>query len=257
MIRVSDISVYLKCPRKCYFIAKGYELTKEIRPSYIQHFILKELALSYESAFHNEDKLSFLNNELNRISEEIRFIYRSELSEIDDEILTNSVAEIRSYLENICSNLSKNNFYSFESIEVEPLLRSEKFGFSGSPNRLIKINNKVIPSIIKTGSMPEKGVWKGDRLQLTAYAFLVEETYENVVELGFVEYARWGYVREVKLKRYERRKVLQIRDKIEKIQKGFMPEKPKDAPCMYCGFNEMCETTSSLASRFFLRDIKN
>jgi len=232
----------------CYFVAKGHEL-KEIKP---KHLILKELALSYASALHNEDMIAFLKNELIRISKEIRFIYRAELSDIDDEMLANSVVEVCSYLESICSNLSENaDFYSFDVVEVEPLLRSEKFGLLGSPDKVIRINNELVPSIIKTGNMPEKGVWKSDRLQLTAYALLIEENYKNTVKLGYVEYARWGYVREVKLHRYERRKVLQIRNRIKRIQEGFMPERPKDAPCIYCGFSEICETKSTLASRFF------
>jgi len=53
------------------------------------------------------------------------------------------------------------------------------------------------------------------------------------------------------IKRHERRKVLQVRDKIRKIQDGFMPERPEDAPCEYCGFKEICDVKSTLASRFF------
>ena len=116
---------------------------------------------------------------------------------------------------------------------------------------MLKINESLVPSIIKTGNMPENGVWNRDRLQLTAYSILVEEKYNSIVEKGFVEYARWGIVRPVVIKRHERRKVLQVMDKIKKIQDGFMPERPKDAPCEYCGFDGICDVKSTLASRFF------
>jgi CRISPR-associated exonuclease Cas4 len=72
-----------------------------------------------------------------------------------------------------------------------------------------------------------------------------------VVTRGFVEYARWGKVREVTIKRHERRKVLQLRDRVRKIEEGFMPEKPVDAPCENCGFKGICDVKSTLASRFF------
>ncbi|MDD5474777.1 MAG: Dna2/Cas4 domain-containing protein [Candidatus Methanoperedens sp.] len=251
MIKVSDITVYQKCPRMCYFVSKGHSLVKEITPGYLERIILKELALTYGEAFNNDNTHSFLDNELNRISSEIRIIYRNELSGIDDNTLANSVSEVRSSLGNICSNLSSNgDFYTSESVN-ESLLQSEKFGLAGSPDRLIKIKDELLPSIIKTGNMPQNGVWQGDRLQLTAYAVLVEENHDSVVERGFVEYARWGRVREVLIKRHERRKVLQIRDRIKKIRGGFMPEKPKDAPCEYCGFTGMCDVKSTIASRFF------
>ncbi len=252
MIKVSDITVYLKCPRMCYFVNKGHSLINDITPGYLERIILKELAFAYGSAFNAEDTISTLNEELDRISTEIRIIYRNELTGIDGETLANSVSDVRSWLGNICSNLSSNDgFYANEFTQDEPLLCSEKFGLSGSPDRLIIINDCFVPSIIKTGSMPQNGVWHADRVQLTAYAVLVEEKYNSLVERGFVEYARWGKVREVVIKRHERRKVLQIRDKIKKIQSGVMPEKPKDAPCEYCGFTGMCDVKSTLASRFF------
>jgi len=252
MIRVSDLTLYLKCPRMCYFTNRGHNLIKDATPQYLERIIFKELALVYESAFNREDRLTILSDELNRISNEIRIIYRAELAGIDDDTLSNSVSNVRSCLEDICSNLPSNgDFYAIRSVEIEPLLHSPKFGLAGSPDKLVKIGDMLTPSIIKTGSMPENGVWQSDRLQLTAYAMLVEEKHNTVVEHGFVEYARWGKVREITIKRHERRKVLQIRDKIKKIQNGSMPERPEDAPCGFCGFKEMCEVKSTLASRFF------
>jgi len=71
------------------------------------------------------------------------------------------------------------------------------------------------------------------------------------VDKGFIEYARWGIVRPAVIKRHERRKVLQVMDKIKKINNGFMPERQKDAPCDYCGLKGICDVKSTLASRFF------
>ncbi len=250
MIRVSDITVYLKCPRMCYFVKKGHSLVNDITLGYIERIMLKELALTYGDALNAQDKLSFLGNSLDRISDEIRIIYRTEMSGIDARTLADSVSNVRSCLETICSNLASNDFYASEVVD-EPLLQSEKLGLSGSPDRLIKINGELFPSIIKTGNMPQNGVWSSDRLALTAYSILVEEKYNSSVEKGFVEYAHWGKVREVTIKRHERRKVLAIRDRIKKIHEGLMPEKPKDAPCEHCGFTDICDVKSTLASRFF------
>ncbi len=252
MIRVSDINVYLKCPRMCYFVNRGHDLVGNTTPGYLERLILKELALTYGSAYDNGDRLSILNTELDRISNEIRAVYPTELAGIDDDKLAGSVSNVRSCLENISLNLSTTgDFYVHKSIQFETLLHSGKFGLTGSPDKLIQIEGGIIPSIIKTGDMPENGVWHSDRLQLAAYAILAEERYNTVVERGFVEYARWGKIREVTIKRHERRKVLQIRDKIKKIQNGAMPEKPENPPCTYCNFNGICDVKSTLASRFF------
>lgn len=249
MIRVSDIMIYLKCPRMCYFMNRGHELMTDPTVEYVQRLLLKELALTYGQALNGGDTFSALNSELDRLSDEIRVIYRMELKKANDAILMEAVSGVRTGLGDICKNLSSEHYASI--CESEPLLRSEKFGLTGSPDKLITIRDEIAPSIIKTGAIPENGVWKSDRVQLTAYAILVEEIYNKVVTRGFVEYARWGCVREVSIKRHERRSVLLLREKVKKIQEGFMPEKPGDAPCERCGFKGICDVKSTLASRFF------
>ncbi|MCE8422702.1 MAG: Dna2/Cas4 domain-containing protein [Candidatus Methanoperedens sp.] len=252
MLRVSDINTYLKCPRICYFTHKGDKLIKTITSEYLQSLMIKELALTYGSVAGIEDKISILNNELDRIEREICIIYRNELLGIDDATIKEAVYSVRSCLREISLNLSSyTDFYSNGPVQVEPLLLSEKFGLTGSPHRLLMIDERMTPSIIKTGNIPENGVWQSDRLQLTAYSLLVEEKYDSAAERGFVEYARWGKVRQVTIRTNERRRVLQVIERIKKIQNGFMPEKPEKAPCESCGWIEICDVKSTLASRFF------
>lgn len=222
---------------------------KDATVEYIQRLLLKEMALIYGSALNEGNTLSALDHELDRLSDELRIIYRQELAEASDDVLKNAVSGVRTLLEGISSNLSSEHYS--RTCELEAALRSEKFGLTGTPDKLITIGDELTPSIIKTGAMPENGVWKSDRLQLTAYSILVEDIYNTVVTRGFVEYARWGKVREVTIKRHERRKVLQLRDRVRKIEEGLMPEKPVDAPCEHCGFTGICDVKSTLASRFF------
>lgn len=250
MIRVSDITAFNKCPRMCYFINHGHD--QIARVGFLEGLILKELALTYENAFESDDMQLFLTNELERISKEIRVICRNELRKVDDAVLEKSITDILPLIGAISSNLSLNSdFYSYEFIQEEPILYSDKFGISGRPDRLLRKNDRMAPSIIRTGNMPDNGVWSSERLALTAYSILVEEKYNSIVEKGFVEYARWGKVRQCVIKRHERRQVLRIRDMIKRIQDGFMPERPEDAPCEYCNFVGMCDVKSTLASRFF------
>ena len=105
MIKVSDITTYIKCPRMCYFMNRGHDLINEISSGYLERIILKELAFTYDSAVKSNDKLSFLKNELARISNEIRVIYPNELKSVDDETLAKSITDISCLLDTICSNL--------------------------------------------------------------------------------------------------------------------------------------------------------
>src|SRR3990172_3013532 len=103
MIKVSEITLYHRCPRMCYFVSRGDELTKNKSCEYVERMILKELALSYCSVYNSHDKL-----------------------------LTHSVSGVRSCLDNISLNLSSNrDFYANDSFQIEPVLRSEKFGLTG------------------------------------------------------------------------------------------------------------------------------
>jgi len=89
----------------CYFTSKGHDLFSDISGAYIERLILKELARTYENAFHNDDRRSFLDNELKKISDEIRVIYRNELEKVDDATLEKSIADVSPFIETISSNL--------------------------------------------------------------------------------------------------------------------------------------------------------
>lgn len=252
MIRVSDLTIYLKCPRMSYFTNKGNDLIQDVTSGYLESIILKELALTYGSIIDREDRLSLINMELDRILKDIRVIYRAELEDIDNLTLERAISSVRSCAGNISSNIEKHqDFYLINPVIMEQLLESSKIGLTGTPDKLIQTKDGMVPSIIKTGRIPDNGVWKNHRFQLTAYAILIEEIYGSNVAKGFVEYARYGIVREVKIKKHERRRILQVRERIKKIKQGFMPERPEDAPCETCGFNGKCDVRSSLASRLF------
>jgi CRISPR/Cas system-associated exonuclease Cas4 (RecB family) len=136
---------------------------------------------------------------------------------------------------------------------VEPLLYSAKHKLTGAPNKIIKIDEALAPSIVRLGKPPERGVWQRERLLLAAYALLIEEHYDTVVSRGFVEYLRYGVFREVVIRHRERRGVLQILRKIQKIYRSqVMPEMPDNAPCDTCRYDKVCRLTpDTLASKFF------
>jgi len=258
-VRVSDISNYLKCPRKVYYTYQGHEPIKTVTPSYVAALIIKEMAQDYAEVVTSEDMVSSLQSLLDMSAQQITTIYRDELSDIDPEIISQATSEVRSHLDEVMNGIQASMqtlgidrlLDIFTSIDVEPVLYSEKLHLSGSPDRLLMLDGCLTPSIIRTGKAPLSGVWKNDRLRLTALSILFEDKHDSTVVKGVVEYARYGIVREVPIRRADRRKVLTLAGRVRKIRDGRLPDRPDDAPCDYCGHVEHCQVTQTLASRFF------
>jgi CRISPR-associated exonuclease Cas4 len=170
---------------------------------------------------------------------------------INPQELGQAVQEVEALIPGMASGLA----YAISQIlpsEVEIDLRSERLGLSGRLDRLDRlIANGHIPSIIRTGFAPRDGVWKKDRLQMAGYAMLVEEKYGIRINEGVVEYPRSSLIRPVQIHSVDRSRVLRLRDRIQQIKEGRLPDRPEDAKCNGCEVRDRCETRVSLASKFF------
>lgn len=258
-IRVSDITNYLKCPRLVYYTYKEPGTGNALTSAYVESLLIKEMARSYAYVVRSGNMYDALLEFLEVAANQLTAIYREELRDINEEMLFEAFDTVRSYLEGIkCGILESVERLGADRLvelltshDTEPVLYSKKFGLSGSPDRLLMTDDVPGLSIIRTGRAPESGIWKDDRIRLTALSILVEEEYDCVVGSGTVEYARYGIVRNTKIKRSDRRKVLVLAGRIRKIRDGRLPHRPDDAPCDYCSYREICQVTPTLASRFF------
>ena len=111
-------------------------------------------------------------------------------------------------------------------------LRSDQLGLSGRLDRLVTDGH--VPSIIKTGFAPDDGVWKKDKLQLAGYAMLTEERYGGRIELGQVDHPRSGVIRTVQIHSVDRGRFIRIRNRVQQIKEGRLPERPDEARCIDC-----------------------
>ncbi len=258
-IRVSDITNYLKCPRQVYYTHNEPGTGNTITSSYIESLLIREMARYYADVVRSVDMDEALKELLDVAALQLTAIYREELKGIDEEMLSEAMEAVGAHLEGIKCGITESaeRFGSDRLVELltshdtEPVLYSKKFGLSGSPDRLLMADDGPGLSIIRTGRAPESGIWKNDRIRLTALSILVEEEYDCVVDSGTVEYARYGILRNTKVKRTDRRKVLVLAGRIRKIIDGRLPHRPDDAPCDYCSYSELCQVTPTLASRFF------
>ena len=253
-VRISEISLYLRCPRLVYFQAMGRQVWPKAEGP--KNLLLREIALSL-SEFEPEgvtDLLAWLREALDRAEAELPVIWGEEVNIHD---LRAAAGEIREALPEMASRLSpKLNLLIPSEVEVD--LRSDRLGLSGRLDRIVSRagddgpkDRAVIPSIIKTDNPPETGVWRSDRLRLAGYAILLEDELKRRIDSGIVEYPRAGEVREVEIRSSDRRRVLRIRDRVRLINGGKLPDRPREAPCELCPVLEICETGSTLASKFF------
>ncbi len=234
-VRISDIGLYLRCPRLVYFDSLG----KLPRISSAKQILMRNLVLS---VLQKDDLEGQLREALPRLEVELPLIYDLEPVEIE-AALEEVAGEIESMARGLISQMEQ--LIPFEA-DVE--LYSEKLGLSGRLDRLAPGNT---PSIIRTGRPPENGIWKRDRLMLAGYSLLLGEKGNTKVEWGQVEYPDLGIVRKAPIRSTDKARVLRLRDRIRLIKDGQLPDRPEGSPCQSCQAGEMCEMRHSLASKFF------
>jgi CRISPR-associated exonuclease Cas4 len=239
-VRVSDVSLYLRCPRLVYFDSLG-TLKRSARAA---DLLLREIMLRLEEGW-SDSLQEHLAAEQKRLEVELSLIY----PDLQSDDVAAAYRDIEVLIPAISRGIGPVMARLFPcAIEVD--LRSTRLGLSGRLDRLV---DDVCPSIIRTGNAPENGVWNGDRLALAGYSILLKERdgVSGNYDLGQVEYPRRGQVREVFIHGVDRARFLRIRERIHAIKDGRLPDVPKDAPCVSCLMVESCQSRRSLASRFF------
>jgi len=261
---VSDLILYNSCPRRVYFASRGFELISEMNASRLEKMLLKELALTYPEILQkcslNADSLYHeLDAELERAQKDLPLLFPRELKETEQEMLKEAAASARARLQEIAANLHRAlEEYGKDAllaavtpVKTEPLLVSTRLNLKGVPSKLVCFEDTLVPSIIRPGNCPTQGVWASDRLRAAAFTLLLENESGKEVPFAFVEYAAFGFLRRVTVRSADRREVLKISRRVEKIKAGFMPEKKEGKLCDHCSFAEHCNSGSSLLSKFF------
>ena len=272
-IKVSDLTHYMICPRLVYFRARGYEqprIAEGRERSAIEHILLKELGFNLHKVSGGdrydegggEEKTTeeeVVKQVIEDVVDSVEWIYKDELKTVDkdlfDAVKNDFLHSIESpeWLSKLKTEDELAELERSYSYEREHTMLSEKLSMVGSVDKLIKTEAEVIPCMIKTGRCPEYGVWRSDRMQLAAYAMLIEDEFGTTVQRGFVEYInmRTADIRESHIKKRDRALAFQILKYVKKIKGGVYPEKGVNAPCDSCSFIEMCDTRKTLLSKLF------
>jgi CRISPR-associated protein Cas4 len=117
--------------------------------------------------------------------------------------------------------IQMNNVYGDElwekltpKIHSEVRIESEKLNLKGIIDQLEIYKSGIVPVELKTGSMPNEGVWPGHRLQIAAYALLAQEHFKQEVKEGFVLYLDQKERRHIAMNPFM---IEEIKDLIKKI----------------------------------------
>jgi CRISPR-associated exonuclease Cas4 len=269
-INVSDLLTYIKCPRKVYFVDRGFDLFPEINASRLERMLLKELSLTYPEIMKmcslNADTLSKeLETSLAQRCIDLPMLFPAEIAGTEKEMFDEAEARARARIPEIATNLlraveeygKEPVLAALTPVKTEPFLSSEKLNLKGIPSKMVCFEGEEIPSILKPGNCPEQGVWASDRLHAAALVLLLEAENGKEVPFAFVEYVSFGLVRKVIIRSSDRREVLQICRRVEKIKEGFMPEKKEEKFCKECSFLVHCTSNPSLLSKFFKNGNEN
>ncbi len=112
---------------------------------------------------------------------------------------------------------------------------------------IITKHGEYIPVDVKW-SDPEKGdkPQRHHKIQLTAYAMLIEENFKTTVKRALIYYSRAGKLIEFKISNHEKREVKSIINRIYEAIRSEEPPKVKPNPkkCMNCGYQKYCQPRS-------------
>jgi CRISPR-associated exonuclease Cas4 len=263
-ISVSDLLLYINCPRKVYFVSRGFELFREITVSRLERMLLKELSLTYPESLKtcslNADNLhKELEVNLAQICVDLPLLFPGELEGAGREIFDEAEARARAKIPEIAANLlraveeygKEPMLAALTPVKTEPFLSSEKLKLKGIPSKIVCFEGEQVPSILKPGNCPDQGVWASDRIHAAALVLLLEAGNEKEVPFAFVEYVSFGLLRKVIIRSSDRREVLKVCRRVEKIKAGLMPERKEEKYCKECNFLDQCTPSQSLMSKFF------
>ena len=246
--------------------------------SVIENILLKELAFSLKDKICGEgEDDEGVKEVIQEVVESVEWLYKEELRGVEKDFLEEVKRDFvcgvvgswerssweggsweggswEEWWERIKNIRGESELLELEcafGCEREHLMVSEKLGLSGSVDKLIRAGEEFVPCVVKTGRCPEYGVWRGDRMQLAAYAMLVEEEFETTVRRGFVQYIKAAEFRESLVRRRDRALALQILRRVKRVKgkRAVFPEKGENAPCENCVFEEKCETRRTLLSK--------
>ena len=216
---------------------------EEIVTSILEKIGLKELEGIYQQKYLEILRKSIVKNRkrLEDINLGMMEAYRKSFSFIIDE------SKIRA--SNIFNFVEQNGVFGKElwekltpKIISEMRLESEELKLKGIVDQVHVYEDKYVPFELKTGKMPQDGVWPSHRIQIAAYSMLLQERFGQNVREGFVYYLDSKEKRKIVMNPFMRDEIKKIIDEIiSLLEKKEIPDYCENKnKCRNCGVKNIC-----------------
>ena len=267
MLSVTDLTAFQFCPRKLFF-SKVLKLQEPLKDSVviggIKHKIIEGMPSLDKEMAHNLTKEiaydQFVQEYIMQSTTSLRMIIvqqKEALRRVEvpldaafDMTKPLAVSEAEKRAKRIYDFGHANQIFGAEL--WENLSPKEKPEYSLSSHALqlkgridaLKISiDKIVPVEHKSGQPPQEGAWSGHKLQLAAYALLLEEMFETKIPHGVVNYFDTGQQREIPINIFAKEEVKQMIPLVRALLEGKNTPPVIDNPnkCKSCGFYSHCE----------------
>jgi len=263
MISVSLLSSYLYCPRKLFLeqVLKLYVPPKEaIVKGIIRHSAYENINRIEESLVKQIDQdtniESLYKTHYSRILRGSIIASRSQLKRLDiempsvfREVWPLLLREMGIRIRSVEGFINKYGVYGEElwdklipKIKSEYSVSSETLNLKGKIDQLRVYEDHLLPVELKTGKVPEEGVWPGHSIQIAAYVMLIEENFGVVLNKGIVSYLDSGEEREVPVNPFMRDEVKRVASEVSALLDSLkIPDHTKNEnKCNACNLRDRC-----------------
>ena len=265
-ISVSMLSTYLFCQRKLFLqqvlaleeppkesLALGslrhelYDFINKSEESIVSSITQKMeyswLINTYKTCYSKVLKEKIIKNkpELRQFNLDLAEVFRKTWPSILNE------AETRS--NNVFSFVQQHNVYGRELWEMltpkiisEQRMESDALQLKGVVDRIEVYESGYVPVELKTGKMPKEGVWPSHRIQVAAYALLIEEKYNTKVNEGFIRYLDSNETRHIALNPFMKEEIKSVVTEIIELLETHNPPAhcSNRNKCTNCGLRNTC-----------------
>ena len=273
-ISVSMLSAYLFCSRKL-FLQQVLALKEPPKESTVLGSLRHEI---YDFINQQEEKIVTSIKEKAQY-DELKALYKKFYSKIlREKIIKNKsringvnldivdvfkrtwpliLGEAETRSKNIFDFIQKYNIYGQElwekltpKIISEMRVSSDTLQLKGIVDKIEIYENSYVPIELKTGKMPKEGVWPGHRIQIVAYAMLIEEKFKTKIKEGFIHYLDAKETRQITINPFMKEEIINLIKEVQELLKNqdlpnYCDNKNK---CTNCGLRETCYNESEVST---------